>query len=49
MNPNLIEVASGMRAPKQKQKEAILDIEPWLYLASSIVFFYYYTQSMDGN
>ena len=48
MNPNLIEVASGMRAPKQKQKEAILDIEPWLYLASYIDFFYY-TQSMNGS
>jgi len=48
MNPNLIEVASGMRAPKQKQKEAIPDIEPW-YFASSIGFFYYYTQSMNGN
>ncbi|WVZ71383.1 hypothetical protein U9M48_019975 [Paspalum notatum var. saurae] len=29
MNPNLIEVASGVRAPKQKQKEEIPDIEPW--------------------
>ncbi|CAL5065328.1 unnamed protein product [Urochloa decumbens] len=29
MNPNLIEVAPGARAPKQKQKEAIPDIEPW--------------------
>ncbi|TKW32296.1 hypothetical protein SEVIR_2G159300v4 [Setaria viridis] len=29
MNPNLIEVAPGMRAPKQKQKETIPDIEPW--------------------
>ncbi|CAL5090612.1 unnamed protein product [Urochloa decumbens] len=29
MNPNLIEVAPGVRAPKQKQKEAIPDIEPW--------------------
>jgi hypothetical protein len=48
MNPNLIEVAFGMRAPKQKQKEAIPDIEPWLYLASSIDFFNY-MMSMDGN
>lgn len=29
MNPNLIEVAPGVRAPKQKQKEEIPDIEPW--------------------
>ncbi|KAF8650972.1 hypothetical protein HU200_063641 [Digitaria exilis] len=29
MNPNLIEVAPGVRAPKQKLKEAIPDIEPW--------------------
>lgn len=29
MNPNLIEVALGVRAPKQKQKEEIPEIEPW--------------------
>lgn len=29
MNPNLIEVAPGVRLPKQKQKEEIPDIEPW--------------------
>jgi len=29
MNPNLIEVAVGVRAPKQKQKEEIPEIEPW--------------------
>ncbi|KAL5665098.1 hypothetical protein ACJX0J_025206, partial [Zea mays] len=28
MNPNLIEVALGVRAPKQKQKEEIPEIEP---------------------
>jgi hypothetical protein len=39
MNPNLIEVASGMRAPKQKQKEAIPDIEPWYILLPLLVFF----------
>jgi U4/U6 small nuclear ribonucleoprotein PRP3 len=32
MNPNLIEVALGVRAPKQKQKEEIPEIEPWLFL-----------------
>ncbi|GJN11720.1 hypothetical protein PR202_ga29932 [Eleusine coracana subsp. coracana] len=29
INPNLIEVAPGGRVPKQKQKEAIPEIEPW--------------------
>ncbi|KAK3141999.1 hypothetical protein QOZ80_4BG0340890 [Eleusine coracana subsp. coracana] len=29
INPNLIEIAPGGRVPKQKQKEAIPDIEPW--------------------
>lgn len=36
MNPNLIEVVPGVRAPKQKQKEEIPEIEPWLFLASSL-------------
>jgi U4/U6 small nuclear ribonucleoprotein PRP3 len=48
MNPNLIEVAPGMRAPNKKQKEAIPDIEPWLYLVSSIELFSYFIMSMDG-
>lgn len=48
MNPNLIEVAPGVRAPKKNKKEAIPDIEPWLYLASSIKFYSYYTLSIEG-
>lgn len=34
INPNLIEVAPGGRVPKQKQKQAIPDIDPWFVVVS---------------